>query len=185
VKPVVFILGMSALPLAQQLKSELDGEIHTPDCVSGGDVAYAKSTAHLAELFREGRTIIGLCASGILIRSLAPHLNDKRSEPPIIAVAEDGSSVVPLLGGHHGANELASKIAAITDGHAAMTTASEVRFGFAFDEVLPGYSLSNCLQALPSPSSVIPAKAGTQSCHSGAATSNSLICNPGSRLLPG
>jgi cobalt-precorrin 5A hydrolase / precorrin-3B C17-methyltransferase len=143
VKPVVFILGMSALPLAQKLKSELDAEIHTPDCVSGGDVTYAKATAHLAELFREGRTIIGLCASGILIRALAPNLNDKRSEPPVIAVAEDGSSVVPLLGGHHGANELANKIAAITDGHAAITTASEVRFGFAFDEVLPGYSLGN------------------------------------------
>lgn len=143
VKPVIFILGISALPLAQQLKAGLDGEIHTPDCVSGGDVAFAKATAHLASLFQQGRTIIGLCASGILVRALGPHLNDKRSEPPVIAVAEDGSSVVPLLGGHHGANELARKIASLTKGHAAITTASEVRFGFALDDVLPGYTLAN------------------------------------------
>ena len=108
VKPVIFILGISALPLAQKLKAELNGEIHTPDCVSGGDVSYAKATAHLAQLFQQGHTIIGLCASGILIRAIAPHLNDKRTEPPVIAVAEDGSSVVPLLGGHHGANALAA-----------------------------------------------------------------------------
>jgi cobalt-precorrin 5A hydrolase/precorrin-3B C17-methyltransferase len=143
VKPAIFILGISALPRAQKLKAELNGEIHTPDCVSGGDVSYAKATAHLAQLFQQGQTIIGLCASGILIRAIAPHLNDKRTEPPVIAVAEDGSSIVPLLGGHHGANELAAQIAKITGGHAAITTASEVRFRFALDDVLPGYTLAN------------------------------------------
>ena len=143
VKPVIFILGVSALPLAQQLKTELHGEIHTPDCVSGGDETYAKATAHLAKLFKQSRSIIGICASGILIRALSPYLNDKRNEPAVIAVAEDGSSAVPLLGGHHGANELAKKIAGITKGHAAITTASEVRFGFAFDENREGYTLAN------------------------------------------
>ena len=143
VKPVIFILGVSALSLAQRLKAELDGDIHAPDCVRGGDASYAKATAHLAELFQQGRTIIGLCASGILIRALAPHLNDKRTEPPVVAVAEDGSSSVPLLGGHHGANTLAQKIATITGGHAAITTASEVRFDSAFDESREGYTLAN------------------------------------------
>ena len=142
-KPVIFILGISALPLAQKLKAELHGEIHTPDCVTGGDVSYTKATGHLAELFQQGHTIIGLCASGILIRAIAPHLSDKRTEPPVVAVAEDGSSAVPLLGGHHGANALAQEIAEITKGLAAITTASEVRFDFALDEPLPGYTLAN------------------------------------------
>ncbi|MBC8035741.1 MAG: cobalamin biosynthesis protein, partial [Rhizobiales bacterium] len=143
VKPVIFILGISALPLAQKLKAGLNGEIHRPDCVGGGDVSYVKATAHLAQLFKQGQTIIGLCASGILIRAIAPHLSDKRSEPPVIAVAEDSSSIVPLLGGHHGANTLAAQIAKITGGHAAITTASEVRFGSAFDEPREGYTLAN------------------------------------------
>lgn len=143
VKHAIFILGISALPLAQKLKAELNGEIHAPDCVSCGDVSYAKATAHLAQLFQQGQTIIGLCASGILIRAIAPHLSDKRSEPPVIAVAEDGSAIVPLLGGHHGANALAARIAKITGGHAAITTASEVRFGPGFDEPRKGYTLAN------------------------------------------
>lgn len=143
VKPVIFILGISALPLAQKLKAELNGEIHTPDCVGGGDASYAKATAHLAQLFQQGQTIIGLCASGILIRAIAPHLDDKRTEPPVIAVAEDGSSIVPLLGGHHGANALAAQIARITGGYAAITTASDVALGVSFDQPVEGHTLEN------------------------------------------
>ena len=139
-KPVLFILGASALPLARTLKSALGGEIHAP---AGGDISYGKATEHLAVLFRAGRPIIGLCASGILIRAVAAELGDKRNEPPVIAVAEDGSSVVPLLGGHHGSNDLARRIAGITGGHAAVTTASEVRLGSAFDVPEEGHILAN------------------------------------------
>lgn len=158
-KPVIFILGASALPLAKRLNAELNGEIHAPKCVAGGDIAYDKATAHLAELFTSGRIIVALCASGILIRTLALHLGDKRTEPPVIAVAEDGSSVVPLLGGHHGANALAKQIAAITKGHAAITTASEVRFGASLDEPKPGYVLANPLDMKSATAAIL---AGTE-----------------------
>ena len=143
VRPVIFVLGASALPLAQRLKTALGGEIHAPDCVSGGDIAYPKATAHLAQLFTQGHSIIGLCAAGILIRAIAPHLKDKHSEPPVIAVAEDGSSAIPLLGGHHGANDLARRIAGVCGGHAAITTASDVRLGLALDEPAEGFALAN------------------------------------------
>ncbi|MFN0193441.1 MAG: precorrin-3B C(17)-methyltransferase [Aestuariivirga sp.] len=142
-KPAIFILAASALPLARKLKHELDGIIHAPESVKGGDVAYVKGRLEVARLFKESRPIIGLCASGILIRAVAPHLNDKHVEPPVVAVAVDGSSAVPLLGGHHGANELARKIAGITGGSAAITTASDVKLGMAFEELEPGYVLGN------------------------------------------
>lgn len=141
--PVIFILGASALPLARQLKDALGGEIHGPSCVSGPDRSYEKATSALQSLFRDGRTIVALCASGIVVRALAPVLEDKRREPPVLALAEDGSSVVPLLGGHHGANEFARRIAGLTRGHAAITTASDLRFGTAFDDPPPGWVLAN------------------------------------------
>ncbi len=141
--PVIFILGSSALPLAQKLKAEFGFQIHSPEYVSGGDVTYRKATDHLAILFIERRVILGLCASGILIRALAKHIGDKRTESAVLSVAEDGSSVIPLLGGHHGANQWACKIAEFTKGHAAVTTASEVRFGASLDEPIPGYRLGN------------------------------------------
>ena len=142
-EPAIVILGASALPLAERIKGVLGGDIHGPRCVNGPDVAYEKATAAIGELFTEGRPIIGLCASGILIRALAPYLADKRDEPAVVAVAEGGSSVVPLLGGHHGANALAHKIAAITGGHAAVTTASDLRLGAALDEPPEGWVLAN------------------------------------------
>jgi cobalt-precorrin 5A hydrolase / precorrin-3B C17-methyltransferase len=141
--PVIFILGSSALPLAQRLKAQFGYEIHAPDCVSGGDVTYLKAKEHLASLFVQRYAIIGLCASGILIRALAKHIGDKRNEPAVLAVAEDGSSVIPLLGGHHGANRLAHEIAAFTKGHAAVTTASDVRFKASLEEPKSGYRLGN------------------------------------------
>jgi cobalt-precorrin 5A hydrolase/precorrin-3B C17-methyltransferase len=97
----------------------------------------------LRELFTAGRPIIGICASGILIRALAPLLDDKTEEPPVVALAEDGSVAVPLLGGHHGANALARTLAAALGGVAAITTAGDMRLGVALDEVPPGWRIAN------------------------------------------
>ena len=80
--------------------------------------------------------LIALCSSGIVIRTLAPLLQDKRTEPPVVIVAEDGSVVVPLLGGHRGANRLAEQIAGILGCSSAITTAGDVRFGLALDDRL-------------------------------------------------
>jgi cobalt-precorrin 5A hydrolase/precorrin-3B C17-methyltransferase len=79
----------------------------------------------------------------VLIRSLAPVLANKREEPPVVAVAEDGSTAVPLLGGHHGANALAKIIASAIGGIAAITTAGELHHGLALDEPPPGWRLGN------------------------------------------
>ncbi len=139
----IFILGRSALPLALKLKDAFQAEVHGPRGLKGLDQDYANATAALQALFGECRPIIALCASGIVIRALAPLLGNKRHEPPVLAVAEDGSSVVPLLGGHHGGNELARKIAKITEGHAAITTASDLRFGMGLDDPPQGWAIAN------------------------------------------
>ena len=55
--------------------------------------------ATLRELYQQDTPIIALCAAGIVIRTLAPLLLEKGVEPAVLAVAEDGSAVVPLLGG--------------------------------------------------------------------------------------
>ena len=97
----------------------------------------------LRECFAAGYPVIGVCAAGILIRSLAPLIRSKRQEPPVVCVAEDGSSVIPLLGGHSGGNELARRIAGAISAHAAITTASELRLGVALDHPPEGWRLEN------------------------------------------
>ena len=139
------VLGPGGLALAATLKPLLPGsEIHgLQGRADSADVVFAEVAQHVQGLFADSRPIIGVCASGILIRALAGHLADKRSEPPVVAMASDGSAVVPLLGGHRGANRLARMIAKATGGVAAVTTAGDVSLGLALDEPPSGWRLHN------------------------------------------
>ena len=130
----IFVLGPSALPMAQLIKAAIGGDIHGPEGLAGCDVNYEIAIHAIARCYTLSQAVIGICAAGILIRAVAPQIKNKFREPPLVAVAEDGSSVVPLLGGHHGANDLARRISALTKGYAAITTASDVAFGESLEE---------------------------------------------------
>ena len=135
----IVVLGSRALPLARRIQRGLPrAKIVT---VQKG------ATTLFRSLFQAGRPIVGLCAAGIVIRALAPLLKDKTAEPPVVAVAEDGSVAVPLLGGHHGANAMAREIARATRGTPAITTASETGLGFALDVPPPGWRVANSARA--------------------------------------
>jgi cobalt-precorrin 5A hydrolase/precorrin-3B C17-methyltransferase len=141
----VVVLGPSGLPVAQRLAAALPSAVvhGFGPRIADAAIRFDDAADHLRQLFSSGEPIVAICASGIVIRSLAPLLADKRGEPPVVAVAEDGSVAVPLLGGHHGANDLAREIAAITGGTAAITTAGDVRLGLALDDPPPGWRVAN------------------------------------------
>jgi cobalt-precorrin 5A hydrolase / precorrin-3B C17-methyltransferase len=145
-QPVILVLSPSALPIANAIKGAVGGMVHgaAKRCDADHiDLVFDDIGQHIRALFAAGTPIIALMASGALIRLLAPMLADKQSEPPVIAVAEDGSAVVPLLGGHHGANDLARQIGQALGVNAAITTAGDVRFGVALDAPPEGYVLAN------------------------------------------
>jgi cobalt-precorrin 5A hydrolase / cobalt-factor III methyltransferase / precorrin-3B C17-methyltransferase len=144
-------LSAAGLALARRLQPLLpESRVHgLSSRTEGSDEPFQDTVAHVQALFRGGRPIVGISAAGILIRATAPLLADKRSEPPVIAVAEDGSTAVPLLGGHRGANRLARVIAEATAGIAAITTAGDVRLGFGLDDPPPGWRVANPDAAKP------------------------------------
>ena len=112
--------------------------------VQKAHVFFEETGEQLRELFLAHRPIVGICASGILIRALSPILHDKLTEAAVLAMSDSGDTVVPLLGGHHGGgNRLARTLALITGGHAALTNASDQRFGLALDEPPEGHVLAN------------------------------------------
>src|SRR5690242_11974468 len=147
----IVVLGRSALETAHRIKALLPGAaIHAAAGRSiAADVGFDRATDHLTALFAAGTPIVALCASGIVVRALAPLLAAKRDEPAVVAVAEDGSAAVPLLGGHRGANTLARAIAQMMGGVAAITTAGDLRFDLALDEPPPGWRIANPERAKP------------------------------------
>ena len=131
--------------LARRIADALgDSEVHgLRERAGDADVWFTDTTRHVGELFEAGHPIVGVCAAGILVRSVAPALADKRAEPPVVAVSDDGAFAVPLLGGHRGGVELARRIADAIGATAAVTTAGDRRFGIALDEPPAGWILAN------------------------------------------
>jgi cobalt-precorrin 5A hydrolase/precorrin-3B C17-methyltransferase len=142
VTPVVVVISAHGATVGRQVADTLGAPLHAREGrVTGADATFPDALVHVRDLFAAGVPVIGVCAAGILIRAVAPLLSDKRAEPPVVAVAEDGSVVIPLLGGHRGANRLAGRIAAVTGGVAAVTTAGDVAVGVALDEPPSGWRL--------------------------------------------
>lgn len=141
--PRLICLNAVGEPVARKIATAMDLALEGREGrVEAPDLEFANALDHVRDIFAAGHPIIGVCAAGILIRAVAPLLNDKTTEPPVVAVADDGT-VVPLLGGHRGANRLARQVAAIIGGHAAVTTAGDLALGVALDEPPLGWRLAN------------------------------------------
>lgn len=142
--PVVVALNRAGEPVAHRIACALNAPVHgREDRVDRADAYFPNALTHLRDLFAAGTPVIGVCAAGILVRAVAPLLSDKSTEPPVLAVSDDGAVVVPLLGGHRGANRLAREIAEALGAKAAVTTAGDVALGVALDEPPEGYRLAN------------------------------------------
>ena len=110
--------------LAERLKAELGGTVRTEEELA--DWTQAAFNA------REALIFVG--AAGIAMRSVAPYIRSKATDPAILCVDETGHWVIPLLSGHlGGANALALRVAALTSGEAVITTATDLNGLFAVD----------------------------------------------------
>ncbi|WP_233343405.1 precorrin-3B C(17)-methyltransferase [Burkholderia cepacia] len=145
--PAIVILGAGALDTARRIQARYPGaRVHGLASRVTADVPFDDLGAHLRELYARGLPIVALCAAGIVIRCIAPALADKGVEPPVLAVAEDGSAVVPLLGGLTGVNVMAREIAACVGVAPAITTSGELRFGACVLNPPEGYALADLVQ---------------------------------------
>lgn len=143
--PAIVILGNGSLSTARRIQQMYPDSLvyGLLDRVQGADRTYSEFGATLRQFYQQNTPIIALCAAGIVIRTLAPLLLEKGAEPAVLAVAEDGSAVVPLLGGLGGVNVMAREMAAGLGIAPAITTSGELRFGTCLLNPPSGYALGD------------------------------------------
>lgn len=86
------------------------------------------------EQFGKSDAIVFIGACGIAVRSIAPHIVGKKTDPAVLVIDECGQFVISLLSGHlGGANRLTEQAAEILDAVPVVTTATDLHRRFAVD----------------------------------------------------
>lgn len=82
----------------------------------------------IGSVWADHAAIVGVMASGIMVRAIAPWLRSKMSDPAVVVVDDAGRFVISLVSGHEGgANRLAELIAGLIGGVPVVTTGTESR----------------------------------------------------------
>ena len=98
--------------------------------------------SEMGGIFKQYRGLLMIMALGIVVRTIAPHIVDKRSDPAVVAMDEGGSHAISVLSGHTGgANDLARLIARHTGARAVITTATDVMGAPAVDVLARDFKL--------------------------------------------
>lgn len=116
--------------LAQDLKSKFDED----STIIKSDLYHKDVKKNLKIAFYEYDAVIAIMASGILIRSIAPIIESKITDPAVINIDDNGNFVISTLSGHlGGANKLTNKIATLIDAIPVITTSSDVNNKLGID----------------------------------------------------
>ncbi len=116
-KIAIVAITSGAFDLAHKLEDKLPGATLLPK--NRVKKTFAESWQHID-------AFICIMATGIVVRSIAPLLVDKRTDPCVIVVDEKGRHAISLLSGHlGGGNDLTIQVAEILGGAPVITTASD------------------------------------------------------------
>ena len=124
----IYVLVKQGIALGLSLAENLKGDLYAPARLaeSTSFKGFTSLPDLVAQTFHAYDSHIFIAATGIAVRTIAPHLTDKTRDPAVIALDHKGTHVVSLLSGHlGGANELARQVAQLTGGTPVITTATD------------------------------------------------------------
>ena len=94
------------------------------------------SRADLGSRWNDFDAFIFIGAMGICVRTIAPYINDKHTDPAVICIDSLGKQVISVLSGHvGGANELTNLIANILTATPVITTQSDLSGWWPLDTI--------------------------------------------------
>ncbi|PXV65949.1 precorrin-4 C11-methyltransferase [Dysgonomonas alginatilytica] len=135
-KTAIILTSESSLVLAQTIKKDLaNARIYTKAEIEG-TVQISSINDCVEELFNKVESLIFIGAMGICVRSIAPYIVDKYTDPAVVNIDSTGKYVVSVLSGHiGGANDLSKQVANIIGGEAVITTQSDNTNLWALDTI--------------------------------------------------
>ena len=131
-KVAVLAITKNGIQMSLKLKQSFsDFEIFAPIKFSDNNkkIHWYKETSgqKIVNLFKNNDAVICLFSLGAVIRLLAPHIKDKKTDPAVIVIDDNANFVISVLSGHlGGANELSNEIAEKIDATPVITTAADV-----------------------------------------------------------
>ncbi len=129
-KVAIISVSNKGQELAYEIREILDSDSTIIKC----DLYHKNVKNHFPILFYEYDAIIAIMASGILIRSIAPLVESKLSDPAVVNIDDNGKFVISTLSGHlGGANDLAVKISRLINATPVITTSTDVNNKLGID----------------------------------------------------
>ena len=140
-KIAVLAITKNGIDMSLRIKEHFsDFEIFAPVKFSdnNGKIQWydESTTQKIVDLFKSNDGIVCLFSLGAVIRLLAPHIKDKKTDPAVIVIDDNANFVISVLSGHlGGANELSNQIAEKIGATPVITTAADVNKTIAVDLV--------------------------------------------------
>ena len=140
-KVAVLAITKNGIKIGEKLKELYPNwDIFAPEKLSNQNneiVWYSEGTTNkIIELFKNSNALICLFSLGAVIRLIAPHLKDKKTDPAVIVIDDKTNFVISVLSGHiGGANELTQEISEKLNALPVITTAADVNKTIAVDLV--------------------------------------------------
>lgn len=148
-KPCFFDLGISAVNFdTSNIYSLALNERGAKTAIGLGlKVEVGLPSQFLDQYWNQTNSLVLVMALPIVVRLLVNRNLKKDTDPVVIAIDESGEFVIPVLGGHRGANRLASELSSRKGSTAVITTASEKK-GISAADGLTGFSAQGEVAAL-------------------------------------
>ncbi|HEX7032543.1 MAG TPA: cobalamin biosynthesis protein [Nitrososphaera sp.] len=140
-KTAVIAITKHGIEIARKIKQNMpEVEIYVPSKHSdgGADINWfsEQSAQLIGSLFKTYDSLICIFSLGAVIRMVAPHLVDKKTDPAVIVIDDRANYVISALSGHlGGANALARLVSSFLGSQAVITTAADVNETIAVDLV--------------------------------------------------
>ena len=137
-KTAIWVITPNGATIAEQIKRHLpEADIYISVKIkthTNHPLTFGKLSEVIEKKFQQYQAHIFIMATGIVVRMIAPFIQNKMNDPAVVVIDDQGRHVISLLAGHlGGANDLTRKVAGMIEADPVITTATDVNAKPAID----------------------------------------------------